>query len=66
MTALAERISKELTELSEKDQEAILNEVRERLHDLRANKVHEAIKSGNVDTHDSLEVINDLREKHGI
>ena len=43
MAAIAKRISNELLPLPEKDQEEVLHEVWERLHDIRAKKIHDAI-----------------------
>ena len=66
MTAIAERISKELTQLPEQDQEADLCEVIERLDDLRAKKINDAVKSGEMQTFKSSGIISDLRQKYGL
>ncbi len=66
MTAIAERISEELMTLPKKAQEAVLCEVWERLHDLRAKKVYEAVKSGDMETHDSAEVMTELKKKYAL
>ena len=66
MTAIAERISEELTALPKKDQEEVLHEVWERLHDLRAKKVYDAVQSGDMKTYDSTEAMAELREKHAL
>ena len=66
MTAIAERISEELTILPKKDQEAVLHEVWERLHDFRAKKVYDAVQSGDMKTYDSADVMAELREKHAL
>jgi diphthamide synthase (EF-2-diphthine--ammonia ligase) len=66
MTAIAERISNELLPLPEKDQEEVLHEVWERLRDLRAKKIHDAVQSGDMESYDSREVIADLRKKHAL
>jgi len=66
MTAIAERISQELLSLSQEEQNSILNEVREKLQDLRAKKVYEAVKSGEMETHDSQSVFSDMRKKYGL
>lgn len=66
MTTLAQRISNELTPLALEDQEIVLQEVRERLQDLRAKKVYEAVKSGSMETHDSSEVMNQLKKKYAL
>lgn len=46
MTALATRISKELTKLPTDEQAAVLREVKERLEDLRARKAYDSYLSG--------------------
>ncbi len=66
MNAIAERICDELTTLPQEDQETVLREVRERLHDLRAKKVHDAVQSGEMETYDSAEVMVELRKKYAL
>ncbi len=66
MTAIAERISEELTTLPQEDQEAVLREVRERLHDLRAKKVYDAVQAGEMETYSSADARAELRKKHGL
>ena len=66
MTAIAKRISNELLPLPEKDQEEVLQEVWERLQDIRAKKIHDAVLSGDMETYDSREVIADLRKKYAL
>ena len=66
MTAIAKRISNELLPLPEKDQEEVLHEVWERLHDIRAKKIHDAVLSGDMEKYDSREVLADLRKKHAL
>jgi len=66
MTAIAERISQELLDLPEEEQDCVLAQIQEYLHDLRAKKIYDAVKSGEMATYKSASVIADLRSKHGI
>ena len=66
MTAIAERISQELIALPLEEQNSVLEEVKETLQDLRAKKVYEAVKAGEMDTYDSKSVFSDMRKKYGL
>lgn len=66
MTAIAERISKELIPLPVEEQNSVLAEVKEILEDLRAKNVFDAVKAGEMETYDSKTNISDMRNKYGL